>query len=107
MSLPPLVDEASLQAYLNRVLAPSHAPVRAERINAGHSNLSFFVTRGDERYVLRRPPRPPYLPTAHDVAREYRVIAGLTAARFPVPQPVLLCEDIGVIGAPFYLMERV
>jgi len=107
MSLPPLVDEANLQAYLNRVLPPSDAPVRAERIDAGHSNLTFFVSRGAEQYVLRRPPRPPYLPTAHDVAREYRVISGLTAARFPAPQPVVLCEDTAVIGAPFYLMQRI
>ncbi|MBI5878174.1 MAG: phosphotransferase family protein [Chloroflexi bacterium] len=107
MTLPPLVDEANLQAYLDRALSPSEAPVRAERIDAGHSNLTFFVSRGAEQYVLRRPPRPPYLPTAHDVAREYRVIAGLTAAHFPVPQPILLCEDTAVIGAPFYLMQRI
>jgi len=103
----PLVDPAALQAYLARALPGADAPLAVERIRGGHSNETFFVTRGDERYVLRRPPRGPLLPTAHDVAREYRALVALAQTTFPVPRPILMCGDTSVIGAPFYLMERV
>jgi aminoglycoside phosphotransferase (APT) family kinase protein len=108
MTLPPLVDEDRLRAYLALHVAGADAPVRAEKIPAGHSNETFLVTRGAaEQWVLRRPPRGPLLPTAHDVLREYRVMTALYYAGFTVPQPLLACEDMAVIGAPFYLMERV
>jgi aminoglycoside phosphotransferase (APT) family kinase protein len=110
MSLPPLVDEAALERYLteHRPGASGDMPLTVERIvAAGHSNETFFVTRGDQSWVLRRPPRGPLLPTAHDVLREYRVLSALAQTDVPVPQPVLACDDVSVIGAPFYLMERV
>ena len=107
MNLSPLVDEMKLQAYLAAQLGGAGVPVRAEKIQAGHSNETFTVSRGEQRWVLRRPPRGPLLPTAHDVLREFRVMSALSGVGFPVPQPVLACEDSDVIGAPFYLMERV
>ncbi|GAC1448693.1 MAG: phosphotransferase family protein [Ktedonobacterales bacterium] len=107
--LPPLVDEAALGRYLAEHLpdGESDMPLRVERIRGGHSNETFFVTRGAARWVLRRPPRGPLLPTAHDVLREYRVLQALAPTQVPVPRPVLACADAEVIGAPFYLMERV
>lgn len=105
--LPPLVDAERLRAYLAERIAGEDAPVLAERIRGGHSNETFFITRGTERWVLRRPPRGPLLPTAHDVGREYRVLVALADTEVPVPHPVLFCDDTAVIGAPFYLMERV
>ena len=105
--LPPLVDPEALARYLDTALPDAAGqPLHVERIRGGHSNETFFVTRGDARWVLRRPPRGPLLPTAHDVAREYRVLRGLIQTHVPVPRPVLLCEETSVIGAPFYLMER-
>lgn len=106
MALPPLVDEAHLQKFLSNA-GRGDAPVHAARIAAGHSNLTFLITHGNHEYVLRRPPRPPYLPTAHDVLREHRIISALAQTTFPVPRPVLACADDSVIGAPFYLMECV
>src|SRR5271166_4919572 len=106
-SLPPLVDPLFLADYLAGQLPGSDAPLEIERIRGGHSNETFFVTRGQEQWVLRRPPRGPLLPTAHDVAREYRVLQALKETNVPVPYPLLLCEDTSVIGAPFYLMRRV
>ena len=107
MSLPPLVDEAALERYLAEHLPDADGPLSVERIvAAGHSNETFFITRGSFSCVLRRPPRGPLLPTAHDVLREYRVLSALASTAVPVPQPVLVCEDTSVIGAPFYLMER-
>ncbi|HKT38070.1 MAG TPA: phosphotransferase family protein, partial [Ktedonobacterales bacterium] len=104
----PLVDAAALTTYLDQTFPENmERPVIVERVRGGHSNETFFVTRGDQEWVLRRPPRGPLLPTAHDVAREYRVLTALTNTPVPVPHPVLLCADMRVIGAPFYLMERV
>ena len=82
-------------------------PLSVERHVAGHSNETFFVDRGDQRWVLRRPPRGAFLPTAHDVTREYRVLRALTSTPVRTPDAILLCEDLDVIGAPFFLMERV
>ncbi len=73
----------------------------------GHSNLTFVVHRGTGTFILRRPPRGELLPTSHDVAREFRVISAVWGTRVPVPRPLLMCEDLSVIGAPFYLMEKV
>lgn len=104
--LPPLIVPEALERYLDSHFG-NHVELEIDRHQAGHSNETFFVTRGPDRWVLRRPPRPPYLPTAHDVAREHTVISGLSKVGVRVPQPVLLCTDDSVIGAPFFIMERV
>jgi aminoglycoside phosphotransferase (APT) family kinase protein len=72
----------------------------------GHSNLTYLLRLGGAEIVLRRPPLGPVPPKAHDMAREYRWLAALHPL-FPLaPRPYLLCEDPGVIGSVFYLMER-
>lgn len=72
----------------------------------GHSNLTYLVKFGDKEFVLRRPPVGPVAPTAHDMPREYRMLAAIHPV-FPLaPKPYVLCEDASVIGVPFYLMER-
>jgi aminoglycoside phosphotransferase (APT) family kinase protein len=76
-------------------------------ISGGRSNLTYVVGNDDHRVVVRRPPLGHVLPSAHDMSREYRVISALAKAGFPVPQPLLLCTDPGVIGASFYVMEYV
>jgi aminoglycoside phosphotransferase (APT) family kinase protein len=102
-----LLRPERLAAFLAASLpAPDgEQPLGAFRVRGGHSNETFFIWRGAGRWVLRRPPAGHYLPTAHDVAREYRVLSALVGTAVPVPRPVLLCEDASVIGAPFYLME--
>lgn len=106
--LSPLVNAEALAEYLDGALPETRGtPLSVERIRGGHSNETFFITRGGQEWVLRRPPRGPLLPTAHDVAREYRVLSALVPTPVPVPRPVLLCSNTDVIGAPFYLMERV
>jgi aminoglycoside phosphotransferase (APT) family kinase protein len=104
-SLPPLVDERSLATFLREHLG-GDGKLHLERHQAGHSNETFFLTWGGRELVLRRPPRGAFLPTAHDVGREYRVLSGLKDTAVRVPRTVLSCEDESVIGAPFYLMER-
>jgi aminoglycoside phosphotransferase (APT) family kinase protein len=82
-------------------------PLRAGLITGGRSNLTYVVTDGSTEYVLRRPPLGHVLATAHDMVREYTVISALGGTGVPVPRALLLCTDDSVLGAPFYLMERV
>ncbi|TCB92165.1 phosphotransferase family protein [Micromonospora zingiberis] len=83
------------------------APLRAELITGGRSNLTYLLWAGGQELVLRRPPLGHVLATAHDMSREFRVISALAPTDVPVPHAVLLCPDPDVIGAPFYLMRRV
>ena len=76
-------------------------PLEASLIAGGRSNLTFKLSDGVSRWVLRTPPRAGRTPSAHDVAREFRVTSALGAAGVPVPPAVALCEDDTVIGAPF------
>jgi aminoglycoside phosphotransferase (APT) family kinase protein len=78
--------------------------LRAEVIAGGRSNLTYAVTDGAHRWVVRRPPLAHVLPTAHDMSREWRVISALRDTGIPVPEAVVLCDDQAVIGAPFYIM---
>jgi aminoglycoside phosphotransferase (APT) family kinase protein len=102
----PLVDPEALSAYLDDRL-PGEGPFEVERHRAGHSNETFFVRRSGREWVLRRPPRGTFLPTAHDVMREHRVLEALARQPARTPVPVLACEDESVIGAPFFVMEKV
>src|SRR5674476_256653 len=81
--------------------------LRAELIQGGKSNLTYRLSDGSHDWVLRRPPLGHVLATAHDMAREYRVMSALATTPVPVPAMVTLCEDSSVIGAPFYVMEYV
>ncbi len=104
----PLVDAAHLRRYLEARLPVDGDPAFAvERHRAGRSNETFFVRWGPHDLVLRRPPRGAFLPTAHDVLREHRILSALQGTSARVPRPVLACEDPSVIGAPFYVMDRV
>lgn len=105
-TLPPLIDERHLQDYLARSIPGEDVPLRIERVFGGHSNETFYIGRGEQEWVLRRPPRGPLLPTAHDVLREYRVLKALNTTGVPTPRVILACDDVSVTGAPFYLMER-
>ena len=77
-----------------------------EPIGDGHSNVTYALRRGSTELVVRRPPRGPLPPSAHDVLREARVLRALDG-RAPVPRVLEECDDPGVIGAPFYVMERI
>ena len=102
------VDLESLRGYFaEHVEGADGRPLSAELIAGGRSNLTYCITDGEREWVLRRPPLGHVLPTAHDMAREYRVITALADTDVPVPKTFALCEDTDVNGAPFYVMERV
>lgn len=104
------LDPAAVADYLAAAAIPevgAKPPLTAELIAGGLSNLTYGIRDAEGRaWVLRRPPLGHVLPTAHDMRREYRVISALYGT-VPVARAYVLCEDPGVIGAPFYLMERV
>ncbi len=85
------------------------APLEYQLIEAGRSNLTYRVVAANGRVlVLRRPPAGELAPTAHDMGREYRIVAALAGSgAVPVPEPLVLCEDLAVMGAPFHVMSFV
>ena len=95
----------ALAAYVREKLGVT-APLTVEQFPGGHSNLTYLLRFGDQEFVLRRPPFGPVPPTAHDMAREYRMLAALSPIYPLAPRPELLCEDQSIIGSVFYLMER-
>ncbi len=105
--VPGVEDPGRLAAWINRNEAAAGAgQLRGVTLIAGgRSNLTYRLDLSGGTLVLRRPPLGHVLPTAHDMAREYRVLAALDATAVPVPHPVALCSDTEIIGAPFYLME--
>ena len=100
---------ATLDRYLREHLSKQISPnetLELKQFPSGHSNLTYLVRYGNREFVLRRPPVGPVAPTAHDMPREYKLLAAIHP-QFPLaPEPVLLCEDVSIIGVPFYLMER-
>jgi aminoglycoside phosphotransferase (APT) family kinase protein len=98
---------AWLAPRLPDFLADPAAPLAVEQFPGGHSNLTYLLRAGDRELVLRRPPFGSQVKTAHDMGREFRVLSRLHAAYPPAPRAFLHCDDPQVIGAPFYLMERV
>src|ERR671931_299147 len=96
------IDTGALEKYLGLRLA------HVEQFKGGQSNPTYRLTAADgKKYVLRRKPPGKLLPSAHAVDREYRVIAALHRAGFPVARPHALCEDESVIGTAFYVMDYV
>jgi aminoglycoside phosphotransferase (APT) family kinase protein len=102
------LDEDRVGAWLAEHVVGAGPPFSYSLIAGGHSNLTFRVTGGDgQRFVLRRPPLGHVLATAHDMAREHRVMTALRDTVVPVPVTYALCEDTDVVGAVFYVMEKV
>jgi len=105
LELPPLVVREPLEAFLDRH-GIGEGRVEVERIGEGHSNFTFLVQRGDARVVLRRPPRPPLPPSAHDVLREARLLAALESTPVRVPRVLATGDEDAGLGVPFYVMEE-
>jgi aminoglycoside phosphotransferase (APT) family kinase protein len=107
LSKPPLIVLDRVRAFLDEHGLGS-GELRAGRIGeGGGSNFTFLLERESGRYVLRRPPRPPLPPSAHDVVREARLQLALREAGFTrLPTIVAVCEDESLLGVPFYVMEE-
>jgi aminoglycoside phosphotransferase (APT) family kinase protein len=99
------IDVDKVSAWLVDNIDGARAPFSFDLIAGGRSNLTYRVTDADgTRFVLRRPPLGHVLATAHDMAREFRIIAAAGSTKVPVPRALGLCTDENVNGANFYVM---
>jgi aminoglycoside phosphotransferase (APT) family kinase protein len=101
------IDLPALRTYLDDSGVTTAGVLSASLVGGGRSNLTFRVTDGASRWILRRPPLGHVERGAHDVSREFRVMAGLAGSAVPVPTPLVLTDDASVIGASFYVMDEV
>lgn len=98
------LDEAALTTWMAANVAGFEGPLSYVKFAGGQSNPTYRIDAASGRYVLRRKPFGPLLPSAHAVDREYRLIAGLHPTGFPVARPYGLCTDESVLGSVFYVM---
>ncbi|MCC9077066.1 phosphotransferase family protein [Litorilinea aerophila] len=96
-----------LARYLQSHLPGVDGPLSVAQFPHGYSNRTYLLRMGGRELVLRRPPPGVAERSAHDMGREYRVLSGLAQVYDKVPRPLHYCADPEVIGAPFYVMERV
>jgi aminoglycoside phosphotransferase (APT) family kinase protein len=100
---PPLIVREPLEAFFDQHGLGSGS-IEPEPIGEGHSNVTYLIRRGPDRFVLRRPPRPPLPPSAHDVLREARLLQALAPAGVRAPEVLAACDDESILGVPFYVM---
>lgn len=115
------IDSHTLLKYLktnlrdtqlcSTTLLDAATEVSIQQFDAGQSNPTYLITLFSQQqripFVLRKKPPGKLLPSAHDVAREYTILKALSSTAFPVPRVYHLCQDAGVVGTPFYLMQYV
>jgi aminoglycoside phosphotransferase (APT) family kinase protein len=101
------LDLAKLEPFLRVHFPDESGDLVVRQYPSGHSNLTYSVQLGSREMVLRRPPFGSKVKTAHDMGREFRVLSKLHAHYPPAPHVLLFCDDLSVLGAPFYLMEPI
>ncbi len=102
------INVAAVSSWLDANIEGAAGPYQFVFLVGGHSNLTYRVTDANgTNFVLRRPPLGSVLATAHDMAREYRIIHGVGQTSVPVPRALGVCEDVSVNEAPFYVMSHV
>jgi aminoglycoside phosphotransferase (APT) family kinase protein len=102
-------DVDRLRRYLQENLPGFAGPLEVRQFQGGQSNPTYLLTTPGRRYVMRSKPGPAakLLPSAHAIEREFRVMRALHAQGTPVPEVLLLCEDEGVLGRAFFVMQHV
>lgn len=101
------LDEQKLSKYLRSIFPWVTGPLKLLQFPSGFSNLTYALNVGERNYVLRRPPFGANIKSGHDMGREFRILSGLYPVFSKVPEPIHFCQDPEIIGAPFYIMERV
>ena len=100
------LDEAALEHYLIKALGKSEGKLSVKQFPSGFSNLTYLIQFANVEYVLRRPPFSANIKSGHDMGREYKILSALNGSYTKAPKPILFCDDLTVLDAPFYLMER-
>jgi aminoglycoside phosphotransferase (APT) family kinase protein len=100
-------DPERLRPFLEAALPGAAGPIAVRQFPSGHSNLTYLVRLGGREAVLRRAPFGVKVKSAHDMRREFAILTALLGAYPRAPRPIAFCDDESLIGARFYLMERV
>ncbi len=100
------LNEAALTGYLKGKLEGADGKIEIMQFGGGHANLTYRLKFGDIEYTLRRPPLGPVAASSHDMGREFKILSNLYKVFPAAPRAYLYCEDLEVIGAPFFIMER-
>lgn len=100
------LDISRLEPYLREHLPQTSGDCLIRQFKGGHANLTYLIRFGETEYVLRRPPLGPIAPGSHDMGREFRVLSKLHRHFSLAPESYLYCDDEGIIGAPFQIMDR-
>lgn len=100
------INAERVAAFLQGKLPGSEQPLTVRQFGGGAANLTYHLDYGSHEYVLRRPPLGPVAPSAHDMARESKVLSALWRAFPYAPRAFLFSDDKSVVGAPFFVMER-
>ncbi len=101
------IDLASLNAYLKNCQSTIGDVLEQKQFPGGYSNLTYSLRTEKSDYILRRPPFGAAIKSAHDMGREFKVLSLLQDHYSKIPKPILYCEDSSIIGASFYIMERI
>ncbi len=101
------LDLVAVKAYLGSELPDLAGEIEVLQFPSGYSNLTYMLKIGDKELVLRRPPFGSKVKSAHDMGREYKILSRLSKVYACAPKPLVYCEDESVIGAKFYVMERI
>ena len=99
-------ETEALERWLHRELEGFKGPLTVKQFRQGHSNLTYLISDGVGEWVLRRPPVGTKVKRAHDMGREHRILSKLHQAYPHAPRALAVCDDLEVIGAPFFVMER-
>src|SRR3970040_1101965 len=102
-----MIDVERLEAFLRAHVPDPPGPRVVEQFPRGFSNLTYLLRLGEREIVLRRPPFGAQVKSGHDMRREYRILSALISVYPKTPRPIAYTDDESIIGAPFYLMERV
>src|ERR687892_263626 len=95
------------RSSVSREVTGFTGPLAVRQFKGGQSNPTYLLETPSRRYVLRRKPPGKLLPSAHAVDREFRVISALAAQGFPIAEPLIYCDDPGIAGTSFYVMDHV
>lgn len=101
------IDAAAVEAFLRQAVPGLSGPMQIEQFPSGHSNLTYLVRFGERELVLRRPPHGTKAKSAHDMGREFRILSALQGVYPYCPRPLAYAADPTILGAPFYVMERI
>ena len=101
------LDKQKLATYLKSELTDFKGELQIKQFPGGFSNLTYLIITNSGEYVLRKPPLGANIKSAHDMGREFKVLSLLESVYAKIPKPIIFCKDDNIIGAPFYLMERV